>query len=64
MEEIVTIEGRQYKLSYNQPLTAEQRLQTIEEIRKSNEHNIYKGAVKTVGQTDNVRQLSAGMSIS
>lgn len=35
MEEMVTIDGHQFKLSYDRPLTAEQRAQTIDQIRRS-----------------------------
>lgn len=35
MEELVTIDGTQFKLMTDQPLTAEQKTQTVEEIRKS-----------------------------
>ena len=34
MEEIITVDGRQFKLSTDTPLTAEQKAQTIAEIRK------------------------------
>lgn len=34
MEEIITIDGRQFRLSYDTPLTAEQREQTIAQIRQ------------------------------
>ncbi len=34
MEEIITVDGRQFKLSTDRPLTAEQKVQTIVEIRK------------------------------
>lgn len=35
MEELITIDGTQYKLVTDRPLTTEQRIQTITEIRKS-----------------------------
>lgn len=34
MEEIITVDGKQYKLTYDKPLTVEQRTQTIESVRK------------------------------
>lgn len=34
MEETITLDGRQFKLSYDRPLTAEQRAQTIAQIRQ------------------------------
>ncbi len=34
MEEIITLDGRQFKLTTDRPLTAEQKAQTIAEIRK------------------------------
>lgn len=34
MEEIITVDGTQFKLSYDRPLTAEQRAQTIAQIRQ------------------------------
>lgn len=34
MEEIITIDGRQFRLTTDRPLTAEQKAQTIAEIRK------------------------------
>ncbi len=34
MEEMITVDGRQFKLSYDRPLTAEQRTQTIAQIRQ------------------------------
>lgn len=35
MEEIITVDGRQFKLTTDRPLTIEQKAQTIAEIRKS-----------------------------
>lgn len=37
MEEIVTIDGKPYRLTYDQPLTIEQRTQAIENIKKQTE---------------------------
>lgn len=34
MEEIITIDGKKYKLTYNKPLTADQRSNAIAEIQK------------------------------
>lgn len=34
MEEIITVDGRQFKLTVDRPLTAEQKAQTIAEIKK------------------------------
>jgi len=66
MEEIVTVNGRQYKSSYDQQLTAEQKTQVIENIRRS-EHNIY-GQTNQIAQLENgikkIGTLSAGMNIT
>jgi len=63
MEEIIEVDGRQYRLSYDQPMTLEQRSQAIEEIRKSSEHK------QQVKQLDNITRkggtvLFAGMIVS
>lgn len=67
MEEIVEIDGRQYRLSYGRPITLEERSQTIENIRRSPEHNAYMQQIGQLKKLDSVRKigtLSAGMKIS
>lgn len=52
MEEIITIDGNQFQLSYDQPISPEQRLQAIEDIKTSI-------GCKTCGQTSQIRKLTA-----
>jgi hypothetical protein len=56
MEEIITVDGRQFKLSTDRPLTAEQKTQTIAEIRKQTGCGTC-GKPATAGRTPNIRNM-------
>lgn len=74
MEEIITVDGRQFKLTTDRPLTAEQKAQTIAEIRKqtgcgtcgtrSLDPNWGYGGIRTLAPSCGVTQVSGGQAIT
>jgi hypothetical protein len=62
MEETITVNGTQYILTYNTPITAEQRMQTISDIRRQSEY-IYDNEVTNLG-VNNSPQGSAHATIN
>ena len=63
MEEIITIDERQYQLSYDQPITPEHKLYVIEEIRKASECKTC-GSVQKISLGEGTIQATSIISLT